>query len=77
MTWILLPSGTMLNEEEIASIRPRMAGANQEYECILKNVPIAGAGGGASPGGGRFECASIMIDHADYTELKRILQPIT
>jgi hypothetical protein len=78
MTWIVLPSGTMLKEEEIAGIKAYSRQPNERaYDCILKNVRIAGAGGGGSPGGGRFEYASITLDQDDYNALTRILKTKT
>jgi hypothetical protein len=78
MTWILLPSGTMLKEEEIAGIRAWQRGHNERvYECILKNVRIAGVCGGGSTGSGRFEYASITLVQDDYDALTQILKTKT
>ena len=79
MTWIALPSGTMLKEDDIAAIKvfsPKTEFHDREYKCILKGVEITSSGIG-SISYASTEVPHIIINQEDYDALRAVLKTKT
>jgi hypothetical protein len=75
MTWIALPSGTMIDMDDLAGVKaylPRPHDGVREFRCVLKNVRISS--NGATSGN---EMPGFYINEEDYIKLREVLMSRT